>query len=177
MNWTQLFGTTICLGLLACTTTQELAEKEVPPPAHLEKLYAERWVSDTEHVVKDYLDKGQRAKLDVQYEVFYTFAPGKLTKTMVCHFKSPVPKTLIVDTESPVEFSGKDSLKVLVPSFQKQEYNAVLKRVDKKGPDLQRSVYCSSSIEAKAYKYEIRGDELILKPVEEILKLKKYKQN
>lgn len=175
MKWTQLFCTAICVGLSACTTTQKVSDAEASS-VNLDKLYAERWVSDTEHIVRDYEDKGQPAKLDVQYEVFYTFAPGKMTKTTVCHFKRPVPKTLIVDTEATVAI-GADTINVLAGSSQKQDYNAVLKRVDKKGPDIKRSVYCSSMIEPKVYKYEIKGDELNLKPVEEILKLKKYKQN
>lgn len=163
------------LGLVvSCSSSKVSAPSHTG--ANLDKIFAERWFLGSEHLAKDYVDKGQNAKLDVQYDTYYTFSPGKMVKTTVCHFKNPVQKTLIVDTEAPVLFAG-NSLKVLIASSQKQDYNVTLAPRDKKGPNIKRSVFCSSNIESKTYTYEIKGDELILKPIEEILRLKKYKQN
>lgn len=163
------------LGLVfSCASSKQAVPSQTG--ANLNKLYAERWFLSTEHLAKDYVDKGQNAKLDVQYDTYYSFSEGKMVKTTVCHFKNPVQKTLIVDTEAPVLFAG-NTLRVLMQSTQKQDYNVTLAPRDKKGPNIKRSVFCSSTIEPKTYTYEIKGDELILKPVEEILRLKKYKQN
>jgi len=163
------------LGLLAsCASSKQAAPSDTA--ANLKKLYGERWFLSTEQLQKNYVDKGQNAKLDVQYDTYFSFSEGKMLKTTVCHFKSPVEKTLIVDTEAPVLIVG-NTLQVLIQTSQKQDYNVTLAPRDKKGPNIKRSVFCTSTAEAKTYTYEIKGDELILKPVEEILRLKKYKQN
>lgn len=137
-------------------------------------LTKERWVSAEEQLSKRYEQEG--IVLEVVYETFMTFTPNVVTRTTVCHFKSPVQKTLIVDTQSPMQIEG-NRLKVMAPSFQKQDYNVTLAPKSGKGPNIKRSVYCTASLEEKTYKLEIKKDELILKPIEEILKLKKYKQD
>ncbi|MEZ4814860.1 MAG: hypothetical protein R3A80_06595 [Bdellovibrionota bacterium] len=139
------------------------------------KVLGERWFLGTEKIEKGAKNPGDIPSLSVQYDTYFTFSPNKLVKTTVCHFKQPVDKMLIVDTESPVIF-GPNSFTVLLPSSQKQTYDAVLAPKSGKGPSIKRAVYCSSSLEAKSYNYELQGEELILKPVGEILKLKKYKQ-
>ena len=143
-------------------------------PQMVDLLVKERWVSAEEQLSKRYEQEG--ITLEVSYETFMTFTPTTVTRTTVCHFKSPVQKTLIVDTQSPMELKGGE-LKVLAPSFQKQDYNVVLAPKSGKGPNIKRSVYCTASLEEKTYKLHLKNDELILKPVEEILKLKKYKQD
>lgn len=163
--------------LTACSSTQQPSVKDTNEASSSltpQALLAERWVMAVEQLSKNYVQ--QKVQLEVDYETYLTFAPNKIIKTTVCHFKSPVIKTLVVDTESPAVIDGK-TIKVLGPSSQKQDYNVTLKPKSGKGPNIKRSVYCTSAIEPKTYNYELEGEELILKPVEEILKLKKYKQN
>lgn len=168
----QLGSGIFLLVLAACSSTTSKtagAVSEVP-----QILYSERWVMAVEQLSKNYVN--QKVQLEVDYETYLTFAPNKVIKTTVCHFKSPVRKTLIVDTEAPANIQN-GLIKILGPSSQKQDYNVTLAPKSGKGPNIKRSVYCTSALEAKTYGYEIAAEELILRPVEEILRLKKYKQN
>lgn len=168
LRYVSLLGLMIFL-LASCASSKKTVLSE------RQKILGERWFLGTEKVEKKTSQTDKVPYLSVQYDTFFTFAPNKIVKTTVCHFKQPVEKMLIVDTESPLVF-GVNSFSVLLPSSQKQTYDAVLTPKSGKGPNIKRAVYCSSSLDAKSYNYELRGEELILKPVEEILKLKKYKQ-
>ncbi len=117
---------------------------------------------------------GQQMSFKADYEAYLVFGANTLKKDTVCHFREPFQKTLIVSTTAPIEYKGNRAV-IKTPTFERQEFKAVLKRKDGTGKERLASAFCESRIDARDYEYKILREQLILKSVEETLRLKKYR--
>lgn len=160
----------ICLILLAaCTTTK--SQNVIEKPADAESIMASRWAFEPTKLEQDL----QGSKLKVEYESYFEFLSDRVRKTVTCYFREPVQRTLIATAEAPIEISG-NTLKITKDAFEKQEFKQTLAPKSGVGPNKTRSAFCHSEIKSGTYIFSAENDELILKPLEETLKLKKYIQ-
>jgi hypothetical protein len=158
-----------CASTQSSTTATSAASSGKDPKP--EDLYNTNWILEQQSV--DQVIGQEQTPLKVDYETYMVFTPGKVKKDVICHFSEPATKTLIVSTEAPAVYKD-NTVQVMQRGFEKQEYKQTLVPVSGKGPKKLRSLYCTDEIKAAKYKFAIEDDHLILDPIEDSLRLKKY---
>ena len=108
-------------------------------------------------------------------ETYYSLGHEHLLKQLICHFPFSqlkrgisVARTSVKITRNQIKIPRADDSRVLQSVDYGPGRHPPLRRV---GWD-----YCVAHIDAKNYRYEVKGEELILRHGEETLRLKKYKK-
>ena len=155
---------------ISCPSTSKNSEPKLFNP---EEIIGTSWSHS--RVTKQQIYTEQNVKLDVVYDTVWAFEKEHMKSSVVCHFSSPVKKTLIVEVRVPVEYNSlKSTVKVLDTHYEKQEYKEIQESLVRKGERRTRIVHCKAEIEKGVYKIKLFGDEIHLEPVVDTIKMKKF---